>query len=62
MHTFRIVTTDGRDLGTMQLARPDWPNGSVIHTAAELRDLRVVDYRPGDGRPVLVVEEVRPAA
>jgi hypothetical protein len=60
MHTFTIVTTDGRDLGTMQFefARPDWPDTSVIYRGGAGADLRVVGYRPGDGRPVLVVEEL----
>jgi hypothetical protein len=26
-HTFQIVTTDGRELGPMELGRPDWPVG-----------------------------------
>jgi hypothetical protein len=30
----------------------------VIHTGEAGPDLRVVGYREGDGRPVLVVEEV----
>jgi hypothetical protein len=30
-HTFRIVTADGQSLGTAELARPDWPAGSVIY-------------------------------
>jgi hypothetical protein len=30
MHTFEIVTTDGREFESMELGRPDWPIGSVI--------------------------------
>jgi hypothetical protein len=58
MHAFKVVTTDGRDLGTMQFARPDWPDGSVINRGGVGSDLRVVGYRGGDGRPVLLVVEV----
>jgi hypothetical protein len=29
--TFRIVTADGQPLGTAELARRDWPAGSVIY-------------------------------
>jgi hypothetical protein len=39
MQTFKIVTTDGRDLGTMQFARPDWPDGSVIYRGGAGRAL-----------------------
>jgi hypothetical protein len=62
MHSFKIVTTDGRDLGTMQFARPDWPDGSVIYRGGAGLNLRVVGYRDAheDGRPVLVVEELTP--
>jgi hypothetical protein len=59
MHKFQLETRDGRDLGPVELARPDWPNGSVIY-GREGRNLRVVDYRPSDGPnglPMLVVEE-----
>jgi hypothetical protein len=58
MHTFEIVTTHGRDLGTMRFARPDWPSESVFYRCGAGPDLRVVDHRPGDGPPVLVVEEL----
>src|SRR5262249_10217302 len=59
MHTFRIVTTDGRELGPMALGRPDWPVGSVIYQGGPQPNLRVVgqrDTEPGDP-VVLVVEE-----
>ena len=59
MHKFQLETRDGRDLGPVELARPDWPNVSVIY-GREGRNFRVVDYRPGDtldGLTVLVVEE-----
>jgi hypothetical protein len=50
MHTFEIVATDRRDPGTMQLARSDWPDGSVIYSGGAGPDLRVVHCRPEDGR------------
>src|SRR5262245_47502627 len=34
-HTFKLITADGEDLGTVQLARPDWPVGSVIHQGGD---------------------------
>jgi hypothetical protein len=30
MHRFALVTPDGDVLGTVEVARPDWPAGSVI--------------------------------
>ena len=58
MHTFQIVTTDGRDLGPMELGRPDWPVGSVIYQGGPKPNLRVVEHRESDELPVLVVEAV----
>ena len=64
MHHFRLVTADGEPLGTIELARPDWPVGSVIHMNGRGRDLRVVDWVPGLDDPeqlaTLVVEKIRP--
>ena len=57
MHTFEIVTADGRDLGPMALGRPDWPVGSVIYQGGPKPNLRVVDRRLEDDVAVLVVEE-----
>jgi hypothetical protein len=58
MHRFEIETVDGKQLGTMEFARPDWPDGSTIYGGGAGPDLRVVGYREGDVRPVLLVEEV----
>jgi hypothetical protein len=55
---FQIVTTDGRELGPMELGRPDWPVGSVIYQGGPKPNLRVVDHRESPAGPVLVVEEV----
>ena len=44
MHHFALVTPEGDDLGTVEVARPDWPDGSVI-------------YR-GDGPNLLVIDRV----
>jgi hypothetical protein len=57
MHTFQLVDRDGRDLGTVDLARPDWPAGSVIYRGAPEGNLRVVEVRSSDDGLVLVVEE-----
>jgi hypothetical protein len=58
MHTFQIVTTNDRDLGLMELGRPDWPIGSVIYRGGPQPNLRVVERRDTDGAAVLVVEEL----
>jgi hypothetical protein len=58
MHTFEIVTTDGRELGPMELGRPDWPVGSVIYRGGPQPNLRVVERRETEDGAVLVVEEV----
>ena len=57
MHTFQIVTTDGRDLGPMALGRPDWPIDSVIYQGGPKPNPRIVDRRHDDDAVVLVVEE-----
>ena len=58
MHTFQIVKTDGRELGPMELGRPDWSAGSVIYRGSPKPNLRVVERRDVDGAAILVVEEV----
>jgi hypothetical protein len=58
VHTFEIVTTDGHELGRVELGRPDWPVGSVIYRGGPQSDLRVVERRETDGAPILVVEEL----
>ena len=35
MHHFRLVTADGEPLGTIELARPDWPPGYYRQACAE---------------------------
>jgi hypothetical protein len=61
MYTFQIVTTDGRELGRMELGRPDWPVGSVIHRGGPGPNLRVVERRESNAGAVLVVVETQPA-
>jgi hypothetical protein len=39
MHKFQLETRDGRDLGPVELARPEWPNDSA-RSATENRPLR----------------------
>jgi hypothetical protein len=60
-HTFRIVTVEGQPLGTAELARPDWPAGSVIYRGRGKPSLRVVDGLAGlddpEQLPSLIVEE-----
>jgi hypothetical protein len=58
MHKFQLETRDGRDLGPVELQRPDWPNGSIIYKAGGAPDLVVVGQRYGEERTVLVVEEL----
>jgi len=57
MHRFQLVTANGHRLGTVDLSRPDWPEGSVIYGWTG-RNLRVVAHEPtGSGElAVLVVE------
>jgi hypothetical protein len=60
MFHFALVTPDGDSLGTVELSRPDWPEGSMIHRG-DKPNLRVVaDLMPDapDVVGVLVVEEV----
>jgi hypothetical protein len=42
MPHFSLVTTDSDVLGAMELARPDWPIGSIIYRG-DKPNLRVVD-------------------
>jgi hypothetical protein len=58
MHKFQLETRDGHDLGPVELAGPDWPNGSVICKGGAAPDLLAVGQRYGEGRAVLVVEEL----
>jgi hypothetical protein len=39
---FQLVTVDGDSLGPVELARPEWPPGSIIYRGDE-PNLRVVD-------------------
>ena len=61
MPQFALVTADGDTLGTVELGRPDWPDGSVIYRGGE-PNLRVVGRIDADDTvhqvAVLVVEEV----
>jgi hypothetical protein len=55
MHKFQLETVDGKPLGAVELARPDWPVGSIIYRTP---NLRVVGHAERDGETVLVVEAV----
>jgi hypothetical protein len=61
MHHFALVTPDGDTLGTVELGRPDWPDGSIIYRG-DKPNLRVVGHLESDGDPemfeMLVVEPV----
>ena len=54
-----LVTTDGDTLGTVELGRPDWPDGAVVYRGGE-PNLRVVGRIEADDSEqqfdVLVVE------
>ena len=55
---FQLVTSDGQALGPIEVARPDWPVGSVIYRGGQ-PNLRVVDVIPADDPEqftILVVE------
>jgi hypothetical protein len=60
MHRFELETPDGKQLGTVELARPDWPVGSRIYRGGATPDQLIVGHRDAHdgGRPVLVVEEL----
>jgi hypothetical protein len=64
MPHFQIVTTDGVAPGAHELDQHDWLPGSVIYTAPNGPDMRVVrhlDAEDDDAKmhfTVLVVEEV----
>jgi hypothetical protein len=60
MHHFQLVTPDGESLGTVDVARPGWPPGSVIYRGGSEPNLRVVSNEPGDPA-VLIVELIRAA-
>jgi hypothetical protein len=57
---FQLGMVDGEALGAVELSRPDWPPGSVIHRGAKEANLRVVDNLPSEDPEmfsILVVEE-----
>jgi hypothetical protein len=59
MHHFAFITADGESLGAVELARPDWPRGSVIYGGSKEPDLRVLETLPANDpetSAVLVVE------
>ena len=60
MPRFALVTIDGDALGTVELGRPDWPDGTIIY-GGEKPNLRVVGRLATDdsehGFDVLVIEE-----
>jgi hypothetical protein len=61
MPHFQLVTVDGDTLGTIELGRPDWPDGSITYRG-DKPNLRVVgQFEPADTPEefeVLVVEEM----
>ena len=60
MPHFALVTVDGETLGPIELARPDWPRGSVIYRGAG-ENLRVVDTIESDDVEKFSVLVVEPA-
>jgi len=46
---FALVLRDGTTLGAVELARPDWPDGSVSYRGRDEPNLRVVDRIAGEG-------------
>jgi hypothetical protein len=58
MHKFNLETADGKPLRPVELQRPDWPIGLIISKGGAAPDLLIVDQRYGEGRQVLIVEEI----
>jgi hypothetical protein len=58
MAHFQLVTRDGEVLGPVELARPDWPVGSVIYRggAPDLMVLDVIRLDDPELFTILVVE------
>ena len=48
MTHFQLVTTHGEALRATELARPEWPPGSVIYRGGDEPNLRVVGRIAGD--------------
>ena len=65
MPHFNLVTLDGDSLGAVELARRDWPPGTVIDLGGTERKLRVLGRRTGTEREndrevlaILVVQDI----
>jgi hypothetical protein len=60
MPIFQLETADGKQLGEVELGRPDWRTGSVIFSSGRppLRILASSDDTDPDDTAILVVEEV----
>ena len=43
-----VALADGESLGAVEVARPDWPPGSVIYRGGDAQNLRIVDVLAGD--------------
>lgn len=56
MPTFQHQTADGKQLGQVELGRPDWPQGSVIYRG-DGPILRVLERLDEAEMATLVVEE-----
>jgi hypothetical protein len=58
---FALVTSDGDTLGAVELARPDWPPGSVTYRGGDEPNLRVLDMIASDDSDTFDVLVVEPA-
>ena len=50
MPSYRLITAEGEDLGSLRASAPTWQEGDRIHrgTGGDLVVVRFVDAEPGD--------------
>jgi hypothetical protein len=61
--SYRLISTDGEDLGSFRAAVPDWCGGDRIHRgrAGDLLVVRLVAAEPGDEVDGYLVVEPAPS-
>jgi hypothetical protein len=60
--SYRLISTDGEDLGSFRAAVPDWSAGDHIHRGrdGDLVVVRLVAAEPGDDVDGYLVVESKP--
>jgi hypothetical protein len=60
--SYRLINTEGDDLGTLRAAAPDWRAGERIHRGkgGDLLVVRFVDAEPGDEVDGYLVVQLAP--